>query len=136
MSFNKFIDHHFILYILYLKGSPRCKSFFVRFPITSVKYFGCKPNPGRIDLTFSSVKTSPAFISLTTNSERENFRLAFIFSVSSYVILPKAFSAYWTTVTIWINSFSSSKKMHSVRELIFQISNSQSLTTLPRVNEM
>jgi len=53
---------------------------------------------------FSSVKTSPVFMSFTTNKERENSLPFFISSVKSWETSPKVFSTSLTHFTIALNS--------------------------------
>ena len=49
------------------KGVPLFISWLERFPTIDLKCFGLIPYPGRIILIFFLVKTSPFFISSTTN---------------------------------------------------------------------
>lgn len=59
------ICSYFLICCLF-RGVPFSKFTSAILPTTSFKNFGCIPNPGLMLLTFSSVITSPAFMSSTT----------------------------------------------------------------------
>ena len=56
----------------FVNRSPLWKLFLNCLPINLFKYFGCPPNPGLIDLKFSSVIVSPLSEFLTTYKDLEN----------------------------------------------------------------
>lgn len=58
------------------------------FPRISLRCFGARPWPGRIDRMFSNVSFSPAAMSFTAKRERRNWREASCDGVISYDGVP------------------------------------------------
>jgi len=82
----------------HLNASPRLNIVLHGNTQTCSRYFGGKPKPGRIARTLSRVRTSPAFRSCTTYSERRNWIDFFSASVCTHSSLskrlPSPFSLY------------------------------------------